>query len=87
MATGGRGQFEEAAKEAADEVTRPRPEGEEVKDIQVLLQSDANPLQIRDLRVRLFSPFTSTPHLHTSPLLSTLLHPPPSPSQSTWPGW
>ena len=44
-------QFEEAAKEAADEVTRPRPEGEELRDIQVLLHSDANPIQIRDLRV------------------------------------
>ena len=45
-------------------MTRPRPEGEEVKGIQVLLQSDANPLQIRDLRVRPSSPFTFTPHLH-----------------------
>ncbi|CAI8016498.1 DNA replication licensing factor mcm5 [Geodia barretti] len=42
--------FEHAAKEAADEVTRPRPEGEEVRDMQILLSSDANPLQIRDLR-------------------------------------
>ena len=44
-------QFEGAAKEAADEVTRPRPDGEELQDIQVLLHSDANPIQIRDLRV------------------------------------
>ena len=45
-------QFEDAAREAADELTQPRPEGEEhVEDIQVLLKSDANPIQIRDLRV------------------------------------
>ena len=45
-------QFEDAAHEAADELTQPRPEGEEhVEDIQVLLKSDANPIQIRDLRV------------------------------------
>ena len=45
-------QFEDAARDAADELTQPRPEGEEhVEDIQVLLKSDANPIQIRDLRV------------------------------------
>ena len=45
-------QFEDGAHEAADELTQPRPEGEEhVEDIQVLLKSDANPIQIRDLRV------------------------------------
>ena len=49
-------QFEEAAREAADEVTRPRPEGEALQDIQILLRSDANPLQIRDLRVSPLSP-------------------------------
>ncbi len=47
-------QFEEAARDAADELTQPRPLGEEaVEDIQVLLHSDANPVQIRKLRVRL----------------------------------
>ena len=61
-------QFEEAAKEAADELTRPRPEGEEVHDMQVLLRSDANPLQIRDLRVS---------YLTTSP-------PPPAASLPHW---
>ena len=46
-------QFEDAARESADELTQPRPEGEEhLEDIQVLLKSDANPVQIRDLRVR-----------------------------------
>lgn len=46
--------FEEAAHEVADEITSPRPEGEEaVQDIQVLLQSNGNPINIRDLKVRL----------------------------------
>ena len=45
-------QFEDAAQEAADELTQPRPQGEEqMQQIQVLLKSDANPIQIRDLRV------------------------------------
>lgn len=43
--------FEEAAKEVADEITAPRPEHEEVvHDIQILLTSDANPTNIRDLK-------------------------------------
>jgi len=45
-------QFEDAAKEVADEVTRPRPSGEEdVQDIQIMLRSDSNPVQIRQLKV------------------------------------
>lgn len=45
-------QFEDACRAAADELTQPRPEGEEqVEDIQVMLKSDANPIQIRQLRV------------------------------------
>lgn len=45
--------FEEAAKEVADEITAPRPEHEEeVQDIQVLLSSNANPTNIRDLKVK-----------------------------------
>lgn len=45
-------QLEEAAKEVADEVTRPRPSGEEVlQDIQVMLKSDASPSGIRSLKV------------------------------------
>lgn len=44
--------FEDAAREVADEITSPRPEGEEeVQDIQVLLQSNGNPINIRDLKV------------------------------------
>lgn len=46
--------FEEAAREVADEITSPRPDGEEeVQDIQILLQSNANPTNIRDLKVNL----------------------------------
>ena len=45
-------QFEDAAKEVADEVTRPRPEGEdEVFDIQVTLTSAKTPSDIRQLQV------------------------------------
>ncbi|KPI92404.1 DNA replication licensing factor Mcm5 [Papilio xuthus] len=43
--------LEEAAKELADELTAPRPEGEEkVEDIQVLLSSDAHPSNLRELK-------------------------------------
>ncbi|CAM4456637.1 DNA replication licensing factor MCM5 isoform X1 [Lepidochelys kempii] len=43
--------LEEAAKEVADEVTRPRPAGEEtLQDIQVMLRSDANAANIRSLK-------------------------------------
>ncbi|XP_043925867.1 DNA replication licensing factor MCM5 [Protopterus annectens] len=43
--------LEEAAQEVADEVTRPRPAGEEtVQNIQVMLRSDANPSSIRNLK-------------------------------------
>ncbi|XP_068681579.1 DNA replication licensing factor mcm5-like [Montipora foliosa] len=43
--------FEDAAREMADEVTKPRPLGEEeVQDIQITLKSDANPMNVRDLR-------------------------------------
>jgi len=44
--------FEDAAKEIVDEITRPRPDGEEhVKNIQVMLRSEANPIFIRQLTV------------------------------------
>lgn len=43
--------FEDAAREMADEVTKPRPLGEEeVQDIQITLKSDANAMSVRDLR-------------------------------------
>lgn len=46
--------FEDAAREVADEITRPRPEGddEHVRPIQVMLRSEANPIFIRQLTVR-----------------------------------
>ncbi|XP_037789719.1 DNA replication licensing factor Mcm5-like [Penaeus monodon] len=43
--------FEEAAKEVADEVTAPRPQGEEkVEDIQITLTSASNPVDVRNLQ-------------------------------------
>jgi len=43
--------FEEAAKEMADEITKPRPVGEEeVQDIQVTLRSESNPMGVRDIK-------------------------------------
>lgn len=44
--------FEEAATEVADELTSPRPEGEEtVHDVQIMLSSDAHPSDLRSLKV------------------------------------
>lgn len=46
--------LEEAARDVADELTAPRPEGEEkIEDIQVLLCSDANPSFLRGMKVKL----------------------------------
>ncbi|CAK9808671.1 DNA replication licensing factor Mcm5 [Anthophora plagiata] len=43
--------LEEAAKDLADELTAPRPEGEEkVEDIQVLLSSDGHPSSLRGIK-------------------------------------
>lgn len=43
--------FEEAAQEICDEITSPRPAAEEhIPDIQVLINSTANPTNIRDLK-------------------------------------
>ncbi|XP_064623136.1 DNA replication licensing factor mcm5-A-like [Lineus longissimus] len=43
--------FEDAAKDVADEITQPRPEGEEeLQDIQVTFTSNTNPCSIRDLK-------------------------------------
>lgn len=43
--------FEEAAREVVDEITAPRPATEEhIPDIQVLINSAANPTNIRDLK-------------------------------------
>ncbi|KAK7074488.1 minichromosome maintenance protein 5 [Halocaridina rubra] len=43
--------FEEAAKEVADDVTAPRPIGEEnVEDIQIMLTSTSHPVDVRNLQ-------------------------------------
>ncbi len=54
--------FEEAATEVADEVTAPRPEGEEnVEKIQVTLRSEANSTSIRDLSSAMVSKLVKIP--------------------------
>ena len=41
----------------ADDITRPRPIGEEnVDDIQVIIKSEANPVPIRDIKVTNIDP-------------------------------
>lgn len=48
--------FEEAAREVADEITTPRPVGEEkMEDIQILLSSNENCTSLRGMKVRSFS--------------------------------
>ncbi|XP_029446279.1 DNA replication licensing factor MCM5 [Rhinatrema bivittatum] len=54
--------LEEAAQEVADEVTRPRPAGEETpQDIQVMLRSGANPANIRSLKSEQMSRLVKIP--------------------------
>ncbi|XP_050354126.1 DNA replication licensing factor Mcm5 [Nymphalis io] len=54
--------LEEAAKELADELTAPRPEGEEkVEDIQVLLLSDAHASNLRELKSETVSRLVKIP--------------------------
>ncbi|KAM4652511.1 DNA replication licensing factor MCM5 [Discoglossus pictus] len=54
--------LEEAAQEVADEVTRPRPPGEEaIQEIQVMLRSDANPANIRSLKSEQMSHLVKIP--------------------------
>uniref|UniRef100_A0A5S6JUH8 DNA replication licensing factor MCM5 n=1 Tax=Xenopus tropicalis TaxID=8364 RepID=A0A5S6JUH8_XENTR len=54
--------LEEAAQEVADEVTRPRPAGEEtIQEIQVMLRSDANPANIRSLKSEQMSHLVKIP--------------------------
>lgn len=53
----------------ADEVTAPRPEGEEkVEDIQIMLSSDAIPDNLRNLKVFLFFFFFLIKKNHLLPL-------------------
>ncbi|KAK9694351.1 MCM AAA-lid domain [Popillia japonica] len=52
--------FEEAAREVVDELTAPRPEGEEqVEDVQIMLKSDANPANLRAMKSDVVSKFKS----------------------------
>lgn len=54
--------FEEAATEVADEVTSPRPEGEEqVQAMQVTLRSEAHPASIRELNAEVVSRLVKIP--------------------------
>lgn len=54
--------LEEAAKELGDEVTRPRPEGEEEPhDIQVMLKSDSRGTPLRDLKSEYISKLAKIP--------------------------
>ncbi|KAJ8942625.1 hypothetical protein NQ318_013338 [Aromia moschata] len=54
--------FEEAAKEVADELTAPRPEGEEqVEDIQIMLSSDAHPSDLRAMKSDVVSRLVKIP--------------------------
>lgn len=47
--------FEEAARVVADEVTAPRPAEDEVQDIQIIITSNANPTNVRDLKSEMVS--------------------------------
>ncbi|TRY62701.1 hypothetical protein TCAL_00323 [Tigriopus californicus] len=54
--------FEEAVTEVADEVTAPRPEGEEqVQAMQVTLRSEAHPASIRELNAEVVSRLVKIP--------------------------
>ncbi|XP_057315209.1 DNA replication licensing factor mcm5-like [Hydractinia symbiolongicarpus] len=59
--------FEEAAREMADEVTKPRPIGEEdVEDIQVTFRSEANSMGLRDLKSEHVSKLVKIPGIIVS---------------------
>jgi DNA replication licensing factor MCM5 len=59
--------FEEAAKEVADELTSPRPEGEEVvEDIQIMLTSDALPTNLRNMKSDIVSKLVKIPGIIVS---------------------
>ncbi|KAJ8941666.1 hypothetical protein NQ314_010311 [Rhamnusium bicolor] len=59
--------FEEATKEVADELTAPRPEGEEqVEDIQIMLSSDAHPSDLRALKSEVVSRLVKIPGIIVS---------------------
>ncbi|CAF1617500.1 unnamed protein product, partial [Adineta ricciae] len=53
--------FEEAAKEVADEITRPRPDDDvDMHDIQIMLMNDAHPLHLRHLKSEYVSKLVKT---------------------------
>ncbi|GLG97977.1 DNA replication licensing factor REC [Gryllus bimaculatus] len=59
--------FEEAAKDVADEITAPRPLGEEhVEDVQILLSSDSNPASLRNLKSDVVSRLVKVPGIIVS---------------------
>ncbi|XP_044727664.1 DNA replication licensing factor Mcm5 [Chrysoperla carnea] len=59
--------FEEAARDVADEITSPRPEGEEqIEDIQIMLTSDANPAGLRDMKSEVVSRLVKIPGIIVS---------------------
>ena len=59
--------FEEAAKEMADEITRPRPVGEEdVHDIQILLKSSAHTVSVRNLKASMMAKLVKVPGITVS---------------------
>ena len=59
-------QFEAAAKRAADQITAPRPDDAPVRDIQIMLSSDQNPLLLRQLHVCFLLSVTRVSPLHPS---------------------
>ncbi|XP_015591085.1 DNA replication licensing factor Mcm5 isoform X1 [Cephus cinctus] len=59
--------FEEAVREVADELTAPRPEGEEkVEDIQILISSDGNPTSLRGMKPDIVSKLIKIPGIVVS---------------------
>ncbi|GLV39625.1 Minichromosome maintenance 5 [Carabus blaptoides fortunei] len=59
--------FEEAAKEVADELTTPRPSGEEeVEDVQITFCSEANPTNLRDIKSESVSHLVKIPGIIVS---------------------
>ncbi|KAL2722328.1 DNA replication licensing factor Mcm5-like [Vespula squamosa] len=59
--------FEEAAQDVADELTAPRPEGEEkVEDIQILLSSDAHSSSLRGMKPDIVSKLIKIPGIIVS---------------------
>ncbi|KAH7645851.1 DNA replication licensing factor mcm5-A [Dermatophagoides farinae] len=58
--------FETTATELADEITRPRVDEENVKQIQVVLSSDANPTSLREVKSDTISKLVKVPGIIVS---------------------